>query len=811
MAAAACTALTAAALGPAVHAFSAAAAAAGRGARVPDGSAWLARRLAVCLAVKACAAEMRAEAAGALRDTRAGLYLALFAWAAWLVLAASSRGDCEKRRPAAGTARYARRGELRRLGTAAGAWFPLGYLPPGAVVRYLSRLRLCRRWLGPWIGPQVRLPAAELARHVLVLGLTGARKTTAVVFPALLEAARHGVSAVAFDLKYGEADSLARVAAEWRRWGRDVQIFAPLDRATLRWNPLADCRTMGDAYHLASLLFDEVDPSSPDLLYWVGAEQHVCAVLAHALSADGRDAALGRLRVLCASGPDAVRGYIRAHPAGDRLAPALGAFHAMMPKDQAGILQGIASRLEAWGDDRVAAATSPAPSWQRLDLVRLRRDPVLLIVGVPQAALGRLRWLCHFLLKSIAACLLAPRPEDEQVPVVLVLEELTAWGALPGLVDHLATYRSRGVSVLATVQSDAQGEHVYGPAGWAAIAANLVTKVYFPSMSDRDAERLSRALGTAGGEDLARSRAWGANGRRTGEQRRPVPVPLARPEDVRAWARPPDEALVRFDRLPPARLWCPPYTARPEYDRSVPDGAVTTSELAVYHHLREIAMRPPAPALAAFAALAPCEPAAPPSQAPVGPSTVPAPRSPDPPSPAIPHLALPVAAASAAASSATGPPVAAPSAAAASAAAASAAGPSAAARPEASPMPLSPPMSAPLSAPVSGEEDARQLDHLVAQVLSEDGRGSGLTCVRSGDRVVEVRLPPDSVARCCGGAAAMHRLARRWSTLRWVRRVRPTFVLTRRALDRLDRDLRARLERIDAEQAGTGTGAAETR
>jgi hypothetical protein len=35
----------------------------------------------------------------------------------------------------------------------------------------------------------------------------------------------------------------------------------------------------------------------------------------------------------------------------------------------------------------------------------------------------------------------------------------------------------------------------------------------------------------------------------------------------------------------------------------------------------------------------------------------------------------------------------------------------------------------------------------------------------------------------------MHILARRWSTRRWVRRVRPTFVLSKRALDALDPDL----------------------
>src|SRR5207237_7706025 len=126
---------------------------------------------------------------------------------------------------------------------------------------------------------------------------------------------------------------------------------------------------------------------------------------------------------------------------------------------------------------------------------------------------------------------------------LLILEELPAWGPLPGLANHLATYRSRQVSVLATLQSEAQGEHVYGRSGWAAVAANLVTKLYLPSLADIDAERLSRSMGTAAGEDIASSRGWGAAGSRKGEQRRAIPTPLQRPEDLRGLGRPPDESL----------------------------------------------------------------------------------------------------------------------------------------------------------------------------------------------------------------------------------------------------------------------------
>lgn len=304
----------------------------------------------------------------------------------------------------------------------------------------------------------------------MVVGLTGAGKTSSVTIPVLLEAARANVSVVVFDLKYGEDDSLARAAVEWERRGRDVMVFAPLDPASLRWDPLARCRTMGDAHHLAALLFNEGGAGDPDAMYWLGAERHLCAVLCWGLMTDGRPATLERLRALCEGGPSVVQGYVQAHPASAALAERLGAYRTMLPKDKAGVLQGIASRLEPWGDALVCRATSPGTPWETIDLDRLRREPVLLLVGIPQSALPRLRALSHVVLGDLGSRLLEPRGPQEQVRVLVVLEELPAWGRFPGLADHLATFRSRQVSLLATIQSEAQGEAVYGHAGWEAVA-----------------------------------------------------------------------------------------------------------------------------------------------------------------------------------------------------------------------------------------------------------------------------------------------------------------------------------------------------
>ena len=92
-------------------------------------------------------------------------------------------------------------------------------------------------------------------------------------------------------------------------------------------------------------------------------------------------------------------------------------------------------------------------------------------------------------------------------------------------------------------------------------------------------------------------------------------------------------------------------------------------------------------------------------------------------------------------------------------------------------------------------DDIAQLNRLVEALLLSAGpdRPAAIRAVRGGGRIVEIRADPRDIVRACGRPDVMHGLARRWSALRWVRRVRPSFVLSRRALDVLEPRLARRL------------------
>ena len=106
--------------------------------------------------------------------------------------------------------------------------------------------------------------------------------------------------------------------------------------------------------------------------------------------------------------------------------------------------------------------------------------------------------------------------------------------------------------------------------------------------------------------------------------------------------------------------------------------------------------------------------------------------------------------------------------------------------------------------PPSSDDVAALHRFLEALVLRVERGAQGIVYgVRNGSRLVEVRVPAKVVSEICGRLEAMHEIARRWSELRWVRRVRPTLVLNKRALSLLDAAL---ARRLDAACAGAPAG-----
>jgi hypothetical protein len=77
--------------------------------------------------------------------------------------------------------------------------------------------------------------------------------------------------------------------------------------------------------------------------------------------------------------------------------------------------------------------------------------------------------------------------------------------------------------------------------------------------------------------------------------------------------------------------------------------------------------------------------------------------------------------------------------------------------------------------------------------MTESGTGIVARVLCRGDHLSEVRLDPVEAYRLLGGGEVARSIVQRWAARRWVKHVRPVFVLERCALETLDEDLQRRL------------------
>jgi type IV secretory pathway TraG/TraD family ATPase VirD4 len=134
----------------------------------------------------------------------------------------------------------------------------------------------------------LRLPERRRCSHVLLIGGTGADKTSRYMKPNLLADARDGHSAVVIDVKFPDAqEGLADVIPAFLACGRDVQLFAPWHpEVTLRFPLLDGVRTLTDAMDLRDLVIGHTERRGENP-FFLNLERKLLAALILAVARDG--------------------------------------------------------------------------------------------------------------------------------------------------------------------------------------------------------------------------------------------------------------------------------------------------------------------------------------------------------------------------------------------------------------------------------------------------------------------------------------------------------------------------------------------
>ncbi len=420
---------------------------------------------------------------------------------------------------------------------------------------YLGVLAPSRRFPS-WSEPRIlRLPERLRCSHCLVVGGSGARKTTGYHKPNVLLDATDGVSVVIFDLKYPDPKSGFWDCVPYFATRRfDVQLFLPFDRQTLALPLLGEVRSLEDAYDIVDLLLPPPLQEHAANFYR-DQERQLLVGLLLGVARDGvrrpddpfaGPPSLRRLFRLCLGGIGEIERYIHTHPDA-QVRDAVSGLFDLETRLLAGIAAGVAGRLQLFNDDRLERATSP-PSDPRcvVRLEHLGTVPTLLYIGIPQEKVqgARGQLVLQLVKRTIERALLQTADRaGGALPqhVSVYLDEFAAMGPLPNVSEMMATMRSRRVAYHLSLQNRAHGELLYGATGFRSFFVNNIqTVIIFPRfLKFDDAQYFSEMLGYMTVEQRATGLTHrGLLGGSRTDWARDALRPLVPPEEYPDWPEP---------------------------------------------------------------------------------------------------------------------------------------------------------------------------------------------------------------------------------------------------------------------------------
>jgi hypothetical protein len=338
----------------------------------------------------------------------------------------------------------------------------------GALLVRCRENRAARRRLVPSLTPaSTRLAFLtwdQLSRHLLVVGASGAGKTTGFFNHLMLSAT----------VPWIYQDQKAELPLRQRFPERPVWGLDTRDRRTRSavWNPLDEIRGPEDIDVLAALLFPD-RPGDQNLWVVRGARR----IFGSLLKLERHDSLQSLAWSLENEPADALAGRLRAGSAAT-LAD---------PRTRGHYLSELLEVLGPWTSSRIARVTQ-GRSTVSLEAFTTRGGYVL---GneAEQELRGPVTTFWGLLFHR-----LRNRPPGA-APLLLLLDEFGDAGRIPHMAQALALYRAKNVSLVAGIQSYALMESVYGRE-WKAVRDGFATTFVLTANLDPGlAGRLSRELG----------------------------------------------------------------------------------------------------------------------------------------------------------------------------------------------------------------------------------------------------------------------------------------------------------------------------
>jgi type IV secretory pathway TraG/TraD family ATPase VirD4 len=290
-------------------------------------------------------------------------------------------------------------------------------------------------------GLPVEVPERALAAHALILGATGAGKTTTML-TLLSDQIEQGRGVVAIDLK-GSPAFAAQLRAAAEAAGRPFRVWQP-DGQT-HWNPLAN----GNATELKDKLLDTERFTEPH--YQRAAERYLQLAITTAQAAEpGQPLTLARVVGLM----NPARLAALARRAGPERQAHVQEYVAGLTSDQVSAIRGLGSRLAVLTESHAGPLLEPGAPGDTLDLRAALDGGEVVLFSLNSSTYGGLAAMLGTLavadLTAASGARLAAWP-DQHSQALVAIDEFSALRS-DNLLSLLVRGREAGIGVMLATQ-----------------------------------------------------------------------------------------------------------------------------------------------------------------------------------------------------------------------------------------------------------------------------------------------------------------------------------------------------------------------
>ncbi len=367
---------------------------------------------------------------------------------------------------------------------------------------------------GVHIHPGVQISQREECNHMLIVGGTGAGKTT-VLWPILEQIRARGDKMIIFDSKGDFTESWPGVGE------RDFMLLSPTDKRSARWQIGADIRTRLEAQTLAETL---IPATEKDPMWSNGARALLVGLISDLQTrAPGRWGFAELAQVVASALTDfqTLKDILaREDPAALHI---IGGADAKTPSKTAhsfivnlGAFMSSVISLGVGADDLKDNQTWSVRRWLA------GKTPPVAILGFRKSVKGVNQSFISSLIEQIVLQIGdMPDAAPHKRRIWLVLDECPQAGKIPTITDSLTTLRSKGVRVILGMQSLAQVRESYSKDTATTWAGSCGIQIIGKLGSEEDQAWASKVLGdheverfsgqvsmTAGAGAAQRNQSW---------------------------------------------------------------------------------------------------------------------------------------------------------------------------------------------------------------------------------------------------------------------------------------------------------------